>query len=153
MRNSNPNPDFPGPITVAGKKRSSRNSLKHGILSKQLILENENRAEFDSLFGNLVNDLQPEGTLEETLVESLAIVIWRGRRLISAENELISEDRDLEDSEAEFVLPSPSGLDPILRYETHLGRQMERIIRLLDRLQGRRLATSKITTVKLALDA
>jgi hypothetical protein len=35
----------------------------------------------------LLNDLHPKGTLEELLVEELAVLSWRYRRLIVAEAE------------------------------------------------------------------
>jgi hypothetical protein len=59
--------------------------LKHGIFSKIVVLKGEPRAEFDSLLHGLRNSLKPEGTLEDLLVENLAISSWRKRRLLVAE--------------------------------------------------------------------
>ena len=74
-----------GPRTTQGKERSKHNALKHGILSKVALLKDESRAEYDSLQNGLRENLQPEGTLEEILVEKLALCAWRLRRLIIAE--------------------------------------------------------------------
>ena len=74
-----------GPRSVAGKKKSRHNALKHGIFSKAALLKNELRQEFESLWNGLRDDLQPEGMLEEILVDKLATLVWRYRRLISAE--------------------------------------------------------------------
>jgi hypothetical protein len=49
------------------------------------VLEGESQAEFNALLNGLRTDLQPEGTLEEVLVEKLAALLWRNRRLIIAE--------------------------------------------------------------------
>jgi len=43
-----------GPKTPAGKAASSRNSLKTGLLSRELILAGESREEFDALFDQLI---------------------------------------------------------------------------------------------------
>jgi hypothetical protein len=74
-----------GPRTPAGKDRIKHNAVKHGIFSKVALLKNESRSEFDSLLNGLSADFQPKGILEEVLVEKLAILLWRLRRLFIAE--------------------------------------------------------------------
>jgi hypothetical protein len=74
-----------GPRSSLGKDRTKHNALKHGIFSQVVLLKNEPRSEFDSLLSRLRDDLQPEGMLEEILVEKLATLVWRHRRLIIAE--------------------------------------------------------------------
>jgi hypothetical protein len=57
-----------GPKTNAGKRRPSRNALKHGILASSLLIREgegaEDTAEFESFLESLVRDLQPVGALE-----------------------------------------------------------------------------------------
>jgi hypothetical protein len=77
-----------GPRTQQGKEKSSRNSSKLGIFSKVVVLEGEPGAEFDSLLNGFRNYFEPEGTLEEYLVEKLAVIVWRHRRLVIADGEL-----------------------------------------------------------------
>ena len=74
-----------GPSTKQGKKKSRRNAVKHGIFAKVVLLNNEPTAQFDNLLRGIRNDLQPEGTLEEVLVEKLASLMWRYRRMLVAE--------------------------------------------------------------------
>ena len=74
-----------GPKTAEGKAVSSRNALKTGLLSRELILPGENPAEFHALFDELCHDHQPVGILEMTLLERVAIAMWRQRRLVRAE--------------------------------------------------------------------
>ena len=74
-----------GPRTMQGKERSKHNALKHGIFSKVALLKGESKTEFDSFLDGLRADYQPEGTLEDVLVEKLATVLWRQRRLLAAE--------------------------------------------------------------------
>ena len=79
-----------GPRTRIGKRRSSMNALKHGMLSEHLILEGENRSDFDKLHHGLRCDFQPQGAMESYLVEHLAVLIWRRRRIVVAESGMIS---------------------------------------------------------------
>jgi hypothetical protein len=74
-----------GPKTPQGKSRAGRNALKHGILSKHLLLEDETAQEFDALLGGLQAALHPVGELEHVLVERIAITLWRQKRLVRAE--------------------------------------------------------------------
>ena len=100
-----------GPRTTQGKQRASRNATKHGVLSKVVVLKGESRAEYEELLTGLQETLQPEGTLEELLVEKLAALTWRQRRLLLAESAEIrknmefveSDQRDREREEAERI--------------------------------------------------
>ena len=73
------------PKTSVVKAKASQNALSHGVLSAQLILPGESRSEFDALFAQLQQEFKPEGLLEMTLTERIAIAIWRQKRLVSAE--------------------------------------------------------------------
>lgn len=74
-----------GPRTTLGKERSKHNALKHGVFSKVVLLKDEPKAEFDSLLNGLRESFQPEGSLEDVLVEKLATLLWRQRRVLIAE--------------------------------------------------------------------
>ena len=81
-----------GPRTLQGKERSKHNALKHGIFSNVMLLANESKTEFDSLLNGLREDFQPDGMIEGVLVEKLATLLWRHRRLIIAEGAEIQGD-------------------------------------------------------------
>lgn len=74
-----------GPRTRQGKDHSKNNALKFGIFSSVAVLPNESQTEFNALLKGLRKDLQPVGTLEETLVEKTAWLWWRYRRFLIAE--------------------------------------------------------------------
>jgi hypothetical protein len=74
-----------GPRTVHGKQRSRYNAIKSGIFAKFVLLEHESPAEYESVLNGLREDFQPQGTLETLLVENLAVLTWRKRRLLRAE--------------------------------------------------------------------
>jgi len=82
-----------GPVTVQGKQTVSNNALKHGVFSKSLILSDEDPTEYKSLLNQLLLELHPSGLLEQTLVERIALTLWRQRRLVRAETANIESGR------------------------------------------------------------
>lgn len=61
------------------------NALRHGVLSRYTVLPWEDRQEYQSVLDALVAEHQPVGPTEEHLVEELAGILWRKRRLRLAE--------------------------------------------------------------------
>jgi hypothetical protein len=57
------------------------NALRHGVLSRHTVLPWEDGEEYLTLLEALVAEHNPQGPTEEHLVEELAGVIWRKRRL------------------------------------------------------------------------
>ena len=57
------------------------NALKHGVLSKYTVLPWEDGAQYNALLEALVAEYRPQGPTEENLVEDLAGIFWRKRRL------------------------------------------------------------------------
>lgn len=74
-----------GPRTQQGKERSKRNSIKYGIFSDVVVLKSESKADFDQLLNAFYKDRRPVGALEELLVNKLAVLWWRLRRVWTAE--------------------------------------------------------------------
>ncbi len=74
------------PADTSGAYETTRfNALRHGVLSRYTILPWEDEGEYQSLLDALVEEHAPHGPTEEHLVEELAGVIWRKRRLRLAE--------------------------------------------------------------------
>jgi hypothetical protein len=82
-----------GPITLQGKQTVANNALKHGVFSKSLILSDEDPDEYKSLINQLLLELHPSGLLEQTLVERIALTLWRQKRLVRAETANIESNR------------------------------------------------------------
>ena len=83
-----------GPRTPHGKNRSKNNATKHGIFSNVVVLQGESRPDYESLLDGLRESFQPVGSLEEILVEKLAALLWRHRRVINAEGAEIRKKRE-----------------------------------------------------------
>jgi hypothetical protein len=61
------------------------NALRHGLLSRFTVLPGEDENQYSDLLNALVTEHKPLGPTEEHLVEELAGIIWRKRRLGLAE--------------------------------------------------------------------
>ncbi len=68
---------------VAGARHF--NALRHGVLSRYVVLPWEDADAYGDLLDALVAEHVPEGPTEEHLVEELAGIVWRKRRLRMAE--------------------------------------------------------------------
>ncbi len=70
-----------GPNTPEGKAAVRLNALKHGLLSRQTLLPDEDGAALAELAESLRAALRPVGALEDLLVDSITARAWRLRRL------------------------------------------------------------------------
>src|SRR5665213_3762386 len=66
-----------GPVTDEGKAISSRNSVRHGILSNSILLIGESREEFDRLLTSQIQEFDPQTEAEMGRVEELVVCRWR----------------------------------------------------------------------------
>ena len=66
-----------GPATPEGKARASVNALRHGFRSREAVLPEEDRAEFEALLAALEAEYAPAGPTETFLVRELASTQWR----------------------------------------------------------------------------
>ena len=69
-----------GPKTDLGKLNSSKNSLKHGLTAKQLVI-GENLKEFEQYRDQMIEELKPVGILQEQVVFKIIDVGFRLRRI------------------------------------------------------------------------
>lgn len=66
------------------------NAVRHGILSRETVLPHESRQDFEFLLNELQNEYAPNGQTEKALVEELASILWRKRRVLAAEGAQIN---------------------------------------------------------------
>ena len=78
-----------GPNTPEGKAASRRNALAHGMRAEHLLLDGEDPEVFSTLSHHLIDELAPEGTFETELVDQMANLIWRARRIPRFETALM----------------------------------------------------------------
>src|SRR4029078_3511374 len=73
------------PAEISGTEITRFNALKHGVLSRYTMLPWDDADEYWALVESLVAEHAPQGPTEEHLVEELAGIMWRKRRLRLAE--------------------------------------------------------------------
>ena len=73
------------PAEASGTEITRFNALRHGVLSRYTVLPWENVEEYRAVVEALVVEHAPQGPTEEHLVEELAGILWRKRRLRLAE--------------------------------------------------------------------
>jgi hypothetical protein len=73
------------PAKTGGTEITRFNALRHGVLSRYTVLPWEDAAEYRDLVASFVAEHTPYGPTEEHLVEELAGILWRKRRLRLAE--------------------------------------------------------------------
>ena len=137
-----------GPITPEGKKISSLNAVRHGLLAKVSCLTNENQGLFKELLRDYLTRLQPTDMVELRLVEQVASAAFRLERMVSMETALFDREMDTQTKQREKEFPkmdpesvfamafksladNSKALHLYLRYEAMLTRQYDRAMKQL----------------------
>lgn len=133
-----------GPRTAEGKALAARNATRHGLLSAEALLPDDDGATFEAFAGALRAELAPGGELEGLMVDRVVACAWRLRRVLRVEAELFQEGRvDYSDAERGigFAFVKSGGADrfaTVSRYEAGLERSMFKALHELQRLQAAR---------------
>lgn len=136
-----------GPTSLSGKDRSSKNSLKHGLLAKDLIIRDEDPKELQELLTDLFSTLEPSGKLEEILVEKIAATFWRLQRLLGVESLALQEKDFFGKMEDICQCYNRTVISSINRNEATLEKALYRALHELQRLQGMRLGQSVLPSI------
>jgi hypothetical protein len=92
-----------GPRSADGKAQSSKNSLAHGLTAQDIVIADEDPEQFERLRAGLQADFEPTST---KLVERLAGLLWRLRRIPVLEGALLDARREETSTRAkDFTLP------------------------------------------------
>ena len=125
-----------GPITPEGKERSSANALRHGLLAKCVVLENESSECFDDLVTQHIRRFAPADGVGFAMIEETVAANWRMRRAWAIENRLMDQairnqppGDDLSRlADAFSQLASSPELNLLHRYEARLNRIYQRAL-------------------------
>ena len=109
------------PTETAGTEITRFNALKHGVLSRYTVLPWEDADEYRLLVAALAVEHRPEGPTEEHLVEELAGILWRKRRLRLAE--AAAHQHGLEDATEPY-----RGTVKAALVQLDSGQQIERVV-------------------------
>ena len=78
-----------GPQTPQGKAIVSQNAAKHGLLATQAVIRDEDQSDFDLHLAQWLDELNPEGPMEELLAQRIVILSWRLNRAARTQVETI----------------------------------------------------------------
>ena len=91
-----------GPTTDAGKQRSRRNAVRHGLTAETVITTLEDEEDYKAFEFSVTSDFDAPTAIERELVLRLASLLWRLRRataidtgLLQLQSEIIGELRHL----------------------------------------------------------
>jgi hypothetical protein len=135
-----------GPKSAAGKARSSRNAIKHGLSAKKLlVLPEEDVAAFQALEAALLAELAPVGALQAVLAGRVVSAAWRLMRADRLEAEVL-EFRSSHDGGLGLALMRDGNgtrsFDTVMRYRNAATAELMRAQKTLQALQADARATA-----------
>jgi hypothetical protein len=148
-----------GPVTDAGRKRSSMNALRHGITGQVTTMTDEDRTAHDNFTKPLIQDLAPKGAMETQLAQRIATDSWRLNRISAVEDNLFALGQlqnggqacpDVPQLDAAltsartFTLESKQ-LQLLTLYEQRINRSIQKNLAMLKQLQAERKAAHDLT--------
>ena len=153
-----------GAKTPEGKKRSSLNATRHGLLAQTLHLPEEELDAYHEFTAAYVKDLAPVGFVETQLAHSCADLQFRLNRIAAAEHNLFSightEYGDLWETGhpeshtalafAETIHNSSDPLKTLSLYEQRISRRFAQTLKQFRDMQAGRITREKEDLAKLA---
>lgn len=141
-----------GVKTEEGRAVSKYNALKHGLLSQEVLLDDDDENSLIELGKRIRGELKPMGEMELLLADRILANMWRLRRLLKVETTTMEWQRQYELREAlHFDTPKDQierkavremianeYTEVLLRYETAIERGIYRALHELQRIQSAR---------------
>jgi hypothetical protein len=131
-----------GPITAEGKAKSSMNSFRHGLTSKQIVLPGEDAEQYDAFREEHIEIYKPANVAEQVLVEEVCAASWRLMRARGQETailqKLLGDKAGLHAEFATLFVEKPKEVARLLRYITTIERAYYRAAAKLEKMQQER---------------
>lgn len=153
-----------GVKTLEGKAVSKYNALKHGLLSKEVLLGGEDETTLVEIGKKLRTELEPQTELELVLVDRITANVWRLRRVMQVEREMMVEDLSKPslasvDGREETLggamrwdLAHADTYGKLIRYEASIERGIYRALHEFQRLQAARSGEKPLVPVAVDID-
>ena len=109
-----------GPTTVAGKEKSRRNALKHGLTGAGIVLPEADAAEVERRAIAFENELEPSGEVGLALVRRAALNSVRMER--GADQQVAALAERVRRVEAEFVAPEGATVEEAEKLKAEAAR-------------------------------
>jgi hypothetical protein len=164
-----------GVKTSKGKAISRYNAVKHGLLSKEVLIEGEDEKTLRELERNIRAAIQPVGELELLLADRIIANIWRLRRAMKVERNTMEWQKNYQDPfdsqtvnklsigiegmlnpqksrEKTMSMIANQSTEKILRYETTIERGIYKALHELQRIQAARAGDKPFAPLAIDLD-
>lgn len=136
IRANRKNSKLGGVKTEEGKAVSKLNALKHGLLSRENLMSGENQANLEDLTKKIIQDLKPIGALEIVLVDRIVVNIWRLKRAMRVEKEMLEQEQKNPFTDKETIYDynfiNDDMLNKFTRYETTIEKGIYKAIHELE---------------------
>jgi hypothetical protein len=93
-----------GPKTAIGKAKARNNAWKHGLTATSLTIGDEKPAEFSEVRAKLEDQFRPATAMEHLLLDRVAGLLWRLRRVPGLEAAVINHYLDRQREEQQEAL-------------------------------------------------
>jgi len=120
-----------GPVTEAGKQRSSQNARRHDFFTKIDLLPNEDQEEFYMLLHAFTQDHNPQNATERFYVHEMADAAFRLGRVRRHAADIQSKAAEDMSDAFEKLAEEGKSLQLCLRYERHFQRQFDNAIKMI----------------------
>lgn len=126
-----------GPKTAEGKARVAMNGLRHGIFCQYLLTKSEKPEDLDALKEDMYRELQPQGIVEEMLVDKMINAVWRLRRVARADTSIMDDGLNVfgKAKSPDAPFRQHNCLSSMLKYEAALERAYYRAKHELERMK------------------
>jgi hypothetical protein len=145
-----------GPVTDAGKARSSQNARRHGILATHICLNQADEDVFNRILEQYVNRFQPRDQAEYDAVEEIVYYKFQMRQAWMQQASTVAMQMTIDKEFVDATWASPSDIDRrvlaltasikdgntialLQRYSRTLSTQADRAIKSLIELQKQRI--------------
>ena len=124
-----------GPLTDAGKAAVALNGIRHGLLSRHVLIKGESEADLVGFGKRLRAQLAPVGELELLFADRIVSSAWRLRRVLNVETSLFDKEAS---PDLAFAGYRAEKMITLSRYESTLERSLFKALHELQRLQAER---------------
>jgi hypothetical protein len=83
-----------GPVTPEGKAKSALNAITHGLTASAIVLTTESKEKYAALLASYLEKCDPDGPIENDLVEEMVAAKWQQRRVAAMIAALIDVEMD-----------------------------------------------------------
>ena len=148
--------------TTAETIKPVESTTRQYIFSSEILIEGECASELDEIRNKLLKELKPSGEIESILVDRIVSSIWRLKRCLKIESQIIEfessciqeyeqgffrtrkrTNKELSQLKALKITEGKDRLGELSKYETILERQIYKALSALDKCRQRGSVTEK----------